>query len=642
MATIGKVAAVFSASTSGLKAGVSEASSQFRKLGTDVEKLRSNMGVLAAIQGAALFGQIASAASSAARSFVDMARGQAEAIDQTSKLSRRLGMTYGELSGLKLAGDLASVGVETITKAATKADVAFVKASQGSKLAQKAFAGVGLSVDQLQSKSPAERFQQIAAAIQRLPTQADRAAAVLQVFGGNADAAFQQAAAGSGVAVAALRSVGLEVDTLQAKSPAERFAAMAAGIAKLPTAAGRATATLQLFGTEADEVFAKAQAGSFTAGKSLEKLGLSTEQLAGRNSSERFAAIADAISALPTAAERATAAVAIFGKSGAELLPLFEGGGASIRQAADEAQRFGLALTNKQGLAVENMNDAFTRAFGAIQGVTQQVVAYLAPAVQGVADTFSNLVGTVGGANIGQMIGEGILAGAEWLATVADSMIAGLTAVWEYVSGVADYWQTVWDRGDQIGSFLSGVANVFKIVFSSFLAGITWPITNLLKGAAQLMQWAGIDTSIIDGIVAGADKLNNGLFETMDAAGKQAGEDFKAAWEGRKPEPPQTKGPVANFVADAVAKARENIKMAPGGEVTLPKPPAIPEAAPNKPTTQAVSAVDSRSAEGLAEMFRLMRGTGDDVQEQQLEVLEEISEKLNGGDVETIVAMAGA
>jgi hypothetical protein len=41
---------------------------------------------------------------------------------------------------------------------------------------------------------------------------------------------------------------------------------------------------------------------------------------------------------------------------------------------------------------------------------------------------------------------------------------------------------------------------------------------------------------------------------------------------------------------------------------------------------QKLTAVDSRSKEGVAEMFRLMRGAGDDVQEQQLDALETIVE----------------
>lgn len=509
-AAIGKVSAVFSASTSGLKAGVNEASSAFKKLAGDVSGLRSGMRTLAAIQGAQLFGQVASAATSAARSFVGMAQGEAEAIDQTSKLSRRLGLTYGELAGLSLAGNLAGVSMDTIGKAATKADVAFVKAAQGSSVAQKAIAGVGLSVDDLQNKTPAERFQMMA----------------------------------------------------------------------------------------------------------------------------------DAIAGLPSPAERARAAIGLFGKSGSELLPLFEGGAGAIRQAVDEANKFGLALTDKQGLAVENMNDAFTRAYASIQGVVQQVVAYLAPAVQSVADTFTDLVGGIGGANIGQFIGEGIIAGAEFLATIADAVISGLSSVWEYVSTVGVQWAGVFDIGNRVASFLSGVSNTFKVVLAAGIVGLTAPVTALLKGADFLARRVGVDLGV-DNFIKGAEAFNESMYQAMTEGGVAAGEDFKRAFSDGSPAAAAQKGPVSSALADALKAARDNAATQSQSQKT-PKPQAIEAAVFTGPSAEALKATDSRSKEGIAEMFRLMRGGGQDVQERQLEVLEMIHDDLSEGDVEEIGVFAGA
>jgi hypothetical protein len=510
-ATIGKVSAVFTASTAGLKAGVQDASSSFKKLAGDVAGVRSGMRLLAAIQGAQLFGQVASAASSAARSFVNMAKGEAETIDKTSKLSRRLGLTYGELAGLGLAGDLAGVSMETIGKAATKADVAFVKAAQGSSLAQKALAGVGLSVDDLQNKTPAERFQMMA----------------------------------------------------------------------------------------------------------------------------------DAIAGLPSPAERARAAIGLFGKSGADLLPLFEGGAGSIRKAVDEANKFGLALTDEQGVSVENMNDAFTRAYASIQGVVQQVVAYLAPAVQSVADTFTNLVGGIGGANIGQFIGDGIIAGAEFLATIADSFIASLSSVWEFVSSVGVQWFNVFDLGQRTAAFLSGVGNAFKVVLAAGIVGLTAPVTALLKGADFLAKRVGVDLGV-DNFIKGADAFNESLFQSMTDGGKAAGEDFKRAFGEGGPAATAQRGPVSSTLADALKAARENAAATNEATRSKVKPDKIQEALFTGPSTEALKATDSRSKEGMAEMFRLMRGASGDVQEQQLEVLQRIHEDLSEGDVEELAVFAGA
>lgn len=509
-ATIGKVSAVFTASTSGLKAGVREAGDSFRKLAGDVAGLRSGMRLLTAIQGAQLFGQMASAAYGAANSFIGMAKGEAEAIDQTSKLSRRLGLTYGELSGLSLAGDLAGVSMETIGKAATKADVAFVKAAQGSTMAQKALASVGLSVDELQNKTPAERFQMMA----------------------------------------------------------------------------------------------------------------------------------DAIAGIPTPAERARAAIGLFGKSGADLLPLFEGGAGTIRQAMEEAERFGMALTDDQGVAVENMNDAFTRAYSAIRGVVQQVVAYLAPALQSVTDTFTNLVGGIGGANIGEFIGNAIMDGAEFIAAVGDSFISGLSSVWEYVASVGTQWAAVFDLGSRVAAFLSGVGNAFKFILAAGIVGLTAPITNLLKGVDFLASRVGIDLGVKD-FVAGADAFNASLYQSMTEASTAAGQDFGRAFgEAGQAVAAPSMGPLSSMLADARAKADEARANRTAGQATAVGQQSIGPTFTG-PSSEALKATDSRSKEGVAEMFRLLRGDTSGVAERQLTVLEDIRDAVSEPDGVEELEMAG-
>jgi hypothetical protein len=439
-----------------------------------------------------------------------MAGAESETIDNTSKLARRLGLTYGELAGLSLAGNLAGVSVDTIGKAATKADIAFVKAAQGSAQAQAAFAGIGLSVEQLQGMSPAERFQ----------------------------------------------------------------------------------------------------------------------------------TITDAIAALPTEAERARASVALFGKSGSELLPLFEGGANGIRAATEEAERFGLALTNEQGQSVEDMNDAFTRAYSAIKGVVQQVVAYLAPALQGVTDTFSNLIGGIGGANIGQFIGEAIMSAAMYFAGIADYFISNAGSIWEYASQIGAQWLGVWDIAGRVANFLSGVGNVLKVVFASAIVGLTGPITALLKAANFLAKTVGVDLGA-DAFLAGADAFNASMYQAMSDGGKAAGADFGAAFgSGGGAGGEAIKGPITTALSDALAKSRSDAAAVNTSQGQTIGPAAGPAAAAM--SSEALKATDSRSKEGISEMFRLMRGAGDDIAERQLGVLEQINDNLSEGSEETVVDFAGA
>lgn len=500
MAAIGKVSAVFTASTSGLTAGVNRASSSMKSLEASAKSLRAGMSSLVAIQGAQLFGSIASSASQAVGSLLRMGAAEAEVVDQTSKMAARLGMTYGELAGLGLAGELAGVSLDQIGAAATKADVALVKATNGSKTAAAAFGNLGLNV----------------------------------------------------------------------------------------------------------------------------------EQLAGLNAADRFDAIAQAIAALPTEAQRAAAAVQIFGRSGADLLPLFNGGAEAIAAARAEAERFGLTLTNAQGQDVEAMNDAFTRAQKAIAGVVQQIVAYLAPAVDAVVTSFSDLIGSIGGANIGQAIGDGILQGARFLAGIGDFIIQNFGSTFEYLSQVGQQWGAVGDFFNRTANFLSGVFNAAQAGLGFVILGFTGAFEGLATIAQQIGQFLGFDTSTLDAVVAGAQAFNqeisNGITQNLTAAQEGFANAFA---DNAAPVGQAIAGPLTTALDGAIAQANASANAI---DQAKPAPVEIAQTVEIASINEALKGIDSRSSEGVSEMFRLMRGNGADVQQQQLSVLEQIAENTAGGD----------
>lgn len=499
MATIGKVSAVFTASTSGLRTGVNQASRSMQDMQRSVSGLRGQLATLTAISGAQLFGQIASAASSAVRSLVGMGQAEADVIDQTSKLAARLGMTYGELAGLSLAGNLAGVSMDTIGAAVTKADVAFVRAAEGSKTAAAAFESIGLSIDNLQGMSAAERFD----------------------------------------------------------------------------------------------------------------------------------AIVTAIAALPTEAQRAEAAVQLFGRAGSQLLPLFAGGAEGIAAARAEAERFGLALTGMQGQNVEAMNDAFTRAQQAVAGVVQQVVAYLAPAIEGVTTAFSDLVGNVGGATIGQTIGEGILQGARFLAQIGDSLIQNLSGVWQYVSQVGAQWAGVWDIAGRVGSVFAGIGRLLQGAFLTIAGSLSSIGQLLLTGVREAAAALGFDTGPLDSALAGLQSFNQQISQDIEASFNAAGENFGAALRPAAAAVGEAiPGPLTQTIDAAIARAQDAaaaVDVAEKQTIEVQTNQRIDA----RELREAVQGTDSRSAEGIREMFRLMRGDRGNVQEQQLDELRGIRNALD-------------
>ena len=376
--------------------------------------------------------------------------------------------------------------------------------------------------------------------------------------------------------------------------------------------------------TRLDVAFVKAAKGSQVARDAFAGIGVSVADLQGMTAAERFKAIAEGISQIPTPAERSAAAVRLLGKSGAALLPLFNGGAEAIIKAEEKARSLGLVLSQEQTGSVEGMKDSFEMAGKAVQGVVQQVVAYLSPAITSVAATFTDLIGSVGGANIGQAIGDGILSGARYFAGVVDGFIAGSGGVMEAFVATGQYWASVWDGGSRVASVFAAIGRGLSGVFQTMVLGITGTIEALLKAAQAVAGAFGIKSTLLDTATASATAFNEKLAEGATANFSAAAQNLDAATGPGKQLGQAAAGPLTKAIDDAVAKSRAAMA---GVDVTKRTTVDIaPGGAKVAAADQKLAAVDSRSREGIAEMFRLMRGAGDDIQEQQLDALETLVE----------------
>jgi len=492
--TIGKVSAVFTSNTGGLRRGVMEAVSSFARMERSLASLKTGMSFLSTVAGAQLFGSLASGVSNATRAVVGWIQSSADAIDKTSKFAQRAGLLYSEMATLEHAADLAGVGVDQLMSAMDKSNKVFVAAANGNKQANAAF----------------------------------------------------------------------------------------------------------------------------------EKLGLSVAELSGLSDMERFERITQAIGGLATPAERSAAAMAIFGKSGGALIPLFNGGADAISQAREDVNAFGLALTSAQGTNVEAMNDSFTRVGAAVKGIVDQVTAFLAPAVTNVANIFTNFIADVGGVNLGQAIGEGILEGALTLAKIADQFISGLGSVWDFGRSLVAGWNAAFDFAGRTFSFFSGIVNAFQAGLGGIILGFGKIGEWLVLAASRISEALGFGG--FDSTLAGIQGFNQQIYDDMVSNANAAASDFANTFgDASQRAADALPGPFEAAVVDGIAAAREAAAQI---EEAVPREIDVKPLTVKSEAATPVKAIDSRSAEGVKEMLRLMgRGDGN-VQEQQLGVLEDIRDGI--------------
>jgi hypothetical protein len=140
--------------------------------------------------------------------------------------------------------------------------------------------------------------------------------------------------------------------------------------------------SLEIFVRRMGEV----KSGSGEATRGLEALGLSAEKMIALTPEKAMLVIADRIQELGTQAEKSAAAYFLFGRSGAQLLNLFEKGSEGIKKATDEARKLGLTLEGFDLTKVEDANDAMTKFKSAISAVFLELTVNISPALKNLAD----------------------------------------------------------------------------------------------------------------------------------------------------------------------------------------------------------------------------------------------------------------
>jgi hypothetical protein len=170
------------------------------------------------------------------------------------------------------------------------------------------------------------------------------------------------------------------------------------------------------------------QGGAFD--KTLKSIGLSLKELRSLAPEKQFTTIAESIRGLPTDAARAAAAVEIFGRQGAALIPLFREGSENIDELLKRAERLGIVVGQTQIDNITKLNDTFQLVRSTIEGIIGQVAGNLAPLVTSIAEEFLQFVETFegsggqGGTGIANAITDTLLKGAEFLGGVFDKAVA--------------------------------------------------------------------------------------------------------------------------------------------------------------------------------------------------------------------------
>lgn len=124
--------------------------------------------------------------------------------------------------------------------------------------------------------------------------------------------------------------------------------------------------------------------GSKSAQEAFAKLKIDPSQF--KDTGALFEAIVEQLSQLPDGAQKTGIAMDLLGKSGARLIPLINGGAEGLARAREEAERFGLIVSQEAADAAGELNDNLARLELAGKGLSQEFGNSLIPALSDVVE----------------------------------------------------------------------------------------------------------------------------------------------------------------------------------------------------------------------------------------------------------------
>lgn len=269
-------------------------------------------------------------------------------------------------------------------------------------------------------------------------------------------------------------------------------------LSELQHAAGQSDASFEDLGkgiTKAQQLITGAMEGNKGNVDTLARLGLAAEDLGKLTPDQQLEVFADRLAAIEDPAERVTRAMEVFGKSGRELLPMFNGGAAGIQAFRAEARALGLQMTADDATAAAELGDSWARLGKTASMITTRIGGAVAPALTYVFDLITPLAAATSkwiDQNRGLVvsvlavgvtlvsIGAGLIAAAGLAAGLSLAIGAAMTAGTAFVAVVGG-----------LGSVLAFLASPIGIVSAALIAGAAYWLLYTESGQATLAWFAG-------------------------------------------------------------------------------------------------------------------------------------------------------
>ena len=278
-----------------------------------------------------------------------------------------------------------------------------------------------------------------------------------------------------------------------------------------------------------NSALADVQGGVEDAGSTFIGLGVALENADGsmRNSEDVLLDTIDALSKMEDETARNAWANEIFGKSYTELAPLLNSGSEGIKDLMQEAEDYGMIMSDDVVKASAEFEDSLTRLNGATDGLKSRLVGQLLPSFTEVVDGFSLMAS--GSDEGGKKLSDGIKHALDDINKLMPEIIkAGSEILKGLIQGISENLDTILDSALELTSTLADalvenlpvITSALSEALPTILESVITLVTDLLTHLSEILQpildaLPDIITQVLDALAENIDSIVAGIIQCV-------------------------------------------------------------------------------------------------------------------------------
>lgn len=273
--------------------------------------------------------------------------------------------------------------------------------------------------------------------------------------------------------------------------------------------------------------------GLSEANKGFAAMGITVKNTDGtlKTSGQVLEEVAGKFEGYKDGAQKTALAMAIFGKAGAEMIPLLNAGRDGLREAGEEAEKFGIVIDSKTAKSAEAFNDNLTRLGKVKDGIILKITAHLLPAMERLSQSF---VDAAKDGNIVKIASEGILQVMNFLAREVgevsirfQGMAAEFKALWAAFTGpigeagarLSEFNQVGVETEKRVAALKGSMDDIFASRSIAPIAANMQEFVQISTDTANIIKqtWGTVSAPLVTSLTTSKTALDNFLLSQQKA-----------------------------------------------------------------------------------------------------------------------------